>query len=355
MSAIVEPAAGRSATSGDADRGLPLPALVAGAAAVIFWSGTVVANRAAVASIDGLTAGALRATFAGVLGLGLAFALRLPFPKTARHRCLLVLSGWSMFAVWPVFLSLGVALSNASHAAVIMALLPVTTGLTVALADQVEPSPAWWLGAALALAGTVLLITLTRPQGEHVLSVASLAGDLILFAGVWFCSAGYVGAAKLGEVVGSWSATFYGLGAALLPAGPAIAVLYPSIAWAEITAASWFAIGWLTLLSSVLGYALWFLAMDRGGIARVAVLQFLQPVLSVVAAALLLGERITWGAGAAGLLIAAGAFIAQRHAHMVPVPDAAPGTGQAGPAGSDARRTRRIRNQHKEETASCRN
>ena len=54
---------------------------------------------------------------------------------------------------------------------------------------------------------------------------------------------------------------------------------------------------------------------DRGGIARIAVFQFLQPVLSVIAAAVILGERVTWTIVAAGLLILAGTWIAQRHAH----------------------------------------
>ena len=47
-------------------------------------------------------------------------------------------------------------------------------------------------------------------------------------------------------------------------------------------------------------------AVNRGGIARIAVFQFLQPVLSVVAAAAILGERITWTILAAGLLILLG-------------------------------------------------
>ena len=298
----------------DIARGLPRPALAAAFVSLIFWSGTVVANRTAVASIDGVTTGALRATFAGILGLGIALAFRLPFPKTARHRCILILSGWSVFAIWPTVLSLGVALANASHAALIMALLPVTTGLTVAALDRAGPRPGWWLGAAIAMAGTVLLIVFTRPAGDVSLSPTWLLGDLIVFAGVWTCSAGYVGAAKLGPVVGSWSATFYGLAAALLPAAPAVATLYPYTAWAEVTTVSWLSIGWLTLLSSLLGYALWFLAMDRGGIARVAVLQFLQPVLSVAAAAAILGERITWTVAATGLLIVIGTWIAQKHA-----------------------------------------
>ena len=56
-------------------------------------------------------------------------------------------------------------------------------------------------------------------------------------------------------------------------------------------------------------------AVNRGGIARIAVFQFLQPVLSVVAAAAILGERIAWTILAAGLLILLGTWIAQKYAH----------------------------------------
>ena len=298
-----------------ANRGLPPVAVAAALVTLIFWGGTVVANRVAVESIDGLTVGALRSMLAGFIGLGIALAFRLPFPKRARHRWLLVISGWVNFAIWPTVLSLGVALANASHAALIMALLPVATGLIAAIVNRVRPRPGWWLGAAIAIAGTVLLIAFTRPAGDLTLSPTWLVGDLVVLAGVLLCSAGYVGGAKLGPVVGSWSATFYGLGAALMLTVPAILILYPYTDWSQVTADSWLAVGWLTLLSSLAGYALWFLAMNRGGIARVAVFQFLQPALSVIAAAIILGERITWTILAAGLLILLGTWIAQKYAH----------------------------------------
>jgi len=303
------------AAPGDTGRGLPPVALAAALVTLIFWSGTVVANRAAVESIDGLTVGALRSMLAGFIGLGIAMAFRLPVPKRARHRWLLVISGWVNFAIWPTVLSLGVALANASHAALIMALLPVTTGLIAAIVNRVRPRPGWWLGAAIAIAGTVLLIVFTRPSGDLTLSPTWMIGDLVVFAGVCLCSAGYVAGAKLGPVVGSWSATFYGLGAALMLTVPAILILYPYTDWSQVTADSWFGVAWLTLFSSLAGYALWFLAMNRGGIARIAVFQFLQPVLSVIAAAAILGERITWTILAAGLLILLGTWIAQKYAH----------------------------------------
>jgi len=315
---LTAPAA-TDAGPGDANRRLPPVALAAALTTLVCWGGTVVANRAAIETIDGTTAGVLRSMLAGFIGLGIALAFRLPFPESARHRCQLVISGWLNFALWPTVLSIGVALANASHAALIMALLPVTTGLVAAIMDRVKPRSGWWLGAAVALAGTALLILYTRPEteapGDLTLSPTWLVGDLIVFVGVCLCSAGYVSGARLGPVVGSWSATFYGLGAALMLTVPAMLILYPYSDWTAVTSASWLGIGWLVLLSSLAGYALWFLAMNRGGIARIAVFQFLQPVLSVAAAAVILGERITWTILAAGLLILLGTWIAQKYAH----------------------------------------
>ena len=48
------------ATPAVANRGLPPVAVAAALVTLIFWGGTVVANRVAVESIDGLTVGALR-------------------------------------------------------------------------------------------------------------------------------------------------------------------------------------------------------------------------------------------------------------------------------------------------------
>ncbi len=56
-------------------------------------------------------------------------------------------------------------------------------------------------------------------------------------------------------------------------------------------------------------------AAAGGGIARIAVFRFLQPVLSVAAAAVILGERIAWTIVAAGPLIPIGAWIARKYAH----------------------------------------
>jgi len=62
----------------------------------------------------------------------------------------------------------------------------------------------------------------------------------------------------------------------------------------------------------LLGYAAWFWALGRGGIARVGSWQLAQPVLTVVLAAALLREPVTLPLALSAAAIVAGTAIAQR-------------------------------------------
>lgn len=304
----------RTATVGGA-AAMPLSAVVALGFTLIFWSGTAIANKFAVAHIDAITAGTFRSMLAGFVALGIALVLRLPFPATPRLRLLLVYAGWVNFAIWPGMLSLGIALANASHAALIMALIPVWTGLFAALMERRRLKPGWWLGAAIAIAGTAVLVVFSRPAAELAISVDFLIGDLIILAGVGICASGYVAGARLSPAIGSWGSTFWGLAAALLLLVPIVALLFDRTDWSAVPLGGWASIAWLAFLSSLAGYALWFLAMQKAGVARISVWQFAQPVLTLAAAAALLDEPITWPIAVAAVAVIGGTFQAHRHAH----------------------------------------
>jgi len=70
----------------------------------------------------------------------------------------------------------------------------------------------------------------------------------------------------------------------------------------------------MTLLSSLVGYALWFWALGHGGIARIGSLQFAQPVMTLVLATLILAEAVTSTLVLSGVIILAGTWLAQRRA-----------------------------------------
>ena len=65
------------------------------------------------------------------------------------------------------------------------------------------------------------------------------------------------------------------------------------------------AVLFLALVTSIVGYVGWYWALAHGGIARIAPLQFMQPVSGLLLAALVLDERLTWP-----LALGAGAFVA---------------------------------------------
>ena len=303
--------AARSSTgSTDAVASVPLGVYAAAAIALTLWSGTTIANKIAVGHMDAMTAGILRSMLAGGIAVTIALACRLPLPKEGRLRVLLVLSGVASFALWPMLLSLGLGRTSASHAALILAIIPVFTGLIAAAFDRSWPRARWWAGVAIAVTGTAFLI-FYRSGGELTAGTGDLVGDMIVLAGVAICALGYVAGGKVTQAIGTWATTIWGLAAAMFVLVPAFVVLSGRTEWGVVGLNGWLAIGYLTVFSSLLGYAAWFWALGRGGIARIGSWQLAMPVMSLGLAALVLGEAITVPLALSAAAIVAGTAIAQ--------------------------------------------
>jgi drug/metabolite transporter (DMT)-like permease len=277
---------------------------------MILWSGTAIANKIAVGHMDPMTAGILRSLLAGLIAAAAAAVARLPLPENKGQWALLVVSGITSFAVWPTMLSLGLGRTSASHAALIMAMIPVFTGLIAAAFERRRPQVAWWIGVIVAIAGTAALVSY-RGGGLDGAG-ATLAGDLIILSGVAICALGYVAGGRLSPVLGTWSTTFWGLAIATTVLVPSFLWRAGETDWAAVSAPGWAAIAYLTIGSSLLGYALWFWSLGRGGIARIGALQFTQPVLTLAFAVPILGERLTWPLVLSGAVILVGVAITQR-------------------------------------------
>ena len=288
-------------------------ALAAGLLALVMWSGTAIANKVAVGYMSGLAAGVTRSLIAGVLALVVVFAARLPRPAGARDTALLLISGLASFAIWPMLISVGIERTTASHAAIAMAMIPVFTVLMTNLVDRRLPPAGWWLGAVIAVTATAALV-LRQPGDASVGSGPTAAGDLIVLSGSAVCAAGYVAGGRLSARLGSAAVTFWGLVSALVLLVPAFAWLAPATPWATLPAPAWWAIGWMALLSSLVGYGLWFYALSAGGIATIGSLQLAMPVLTILAAAVLLGEAITWDIALITAAIVFGTWWAHRQA-----------------------------------------
>jgi drug/metabolite transporter (DMT)-like permease len=263
--------------------------LAAALIAVILWGASPVAAKIAVSSLSPMMVAILRTVIGGLVALPLAILLRIPLPTDPSQRRLLALSGFCGFVAFPILFTLGVLHTSANHASMILASLPVFTGLIAMTWDKKRPGRAWWIGCTIAMIGEVLLIF---GQGLGSETGASIGGDLLILASNGFASLGYVAGGRLER--GGYSAmgtTFYGVGLYALVLLPLLFIVDPGTVMLAVPTGIWMAIAYLAVGVTIVGYVLWYWALGRGGIARIALLQFLQPVSGVILAAILLGEH----------------------------------------------------------------
>jgi drug/metabolite transporter (DMT)-like permease len=282
--------------------------LAVGWVAVLLWGGSPIATRLAVLGIDPLAVGILRTLLAAVLALPLALMLRLKLPRERRGWVLMLGAALGSYVLFPILFSIGVRHTTASHAALVHASTPLFTGVIAAVLERRWPGGWWWVGVVIALIGEALLIGLGRGFDEPGVTVY---GDLVVFAACVAVAFGYVAGGSLTQTLGSMAVTFWGLVIAAILVLPGV-LLVPSSGLAEAPLASLGGLAFLVVISSVVGYIAWNWALAHGGIGRTGVLQFAQPVLSVILAVLLLGESLTWSVLFSAAVILAGVAIARR-------------------------------------------
>jgi drug/metabolite transporter (DMT)-like permease len=286
---------------------IPVPVLLAALAAVVLWGASAVATKIAVTALAPLAVAALRTIIGGLIALPLALALRLPLPGTVPQRYVLLLSAACGFIAFPVLFSLGVRLTSANHASMILAALPIFTGAIAMAWDRRWPKRVWWVGCAIALVGEMLLIA---NQPIDTTAQASLSGDLIVLAGNLFASLGYVAGGRLQrEGYPSTGTTFWGAGLAAVILLPTLPFIVDDIVFAEIAPASWLGVLYLAIGVTIVGYVLWYWALGKGGIERIGLIQFLQPISGVILAWLLLGERVDFGFVLASGMVLIGVWV----------------------------------------------
>ena len=276
--------------------------------AVLLWAGTPAATKLAVGQLDPLAVGVLRTVIAALLALPLVLINRPALPARRGGRISLLLSSLGGFALFPLLFSLGVSRTSAGHAALLIAVAPLFTGLIAAILVGRLPARRWWLGSVVALVGIVVLI-----DGRFGLSLSGggLVGDLLVIASCFAAAVGYVAGARAAREISAWTVTLWNaLGAAALLAPFALVLLPWSALWA-LGWSGWAALIYLAIPSSMLAYAMWYWALAQDDIGRTGTIQFAQPLLGMLIAVVLLNEALTRPLLAAAALIVAGVAVAQ--------------------------------------------
>ncbi|PZO69348.1 MAG: hypothetical protein DI634_06335 [Kocuria palustris] len=122
---------------------------------------------------------------------------------------------------------------------------------------------------------------------------ASHWSDLLLFASVILCGLGYAEGGLLARELGAWQTICWALVVAF-PVMAALAGLSIAQQPPAPTLAGGAAFAYLSVVSMLLGFFAWYRGLGIGPMAQVSQVQLAQPILSLIWAALLLGEQLTW-------------------------------------------------------------
>ncbi|WBS01278.1 DMT family transporter [Pseudoduganella sp. SL102] len=260
--------------------------MLLGLAGVAIFSLTLPFTRLAVAELSPMLVTMGRAVVAALLaGLWLWWQ-RAPLPGRGALPGLLVVAAGCVIG-FPLLTSFAMRSLPASHGAVLVGILPLATALFSALRGHERPSPGFWC-AALAGSGLVVGFALSQSGGAlHVADVLMLGA--VLAAGMGYAEGGRLSQALGGQQVISW---------ALLLSLP---VALPLAGWdlwrhggtlAGVGAAAWGGFAYTCVFSMFVGFIFWYRGMARGGVARVGQVQLLQPFLTLLGAAIVLGEPL---------------------------------------------------------------
>ena len=250
-----------------------------------------------------------------ILRFVLAYVLMLPFVKgkwfckSLKDELLMVLLGISGGSLYFLLENTALVYTQASNVAIIIAATPLLTMLTINLLDRGKGASKRLYGYSLmSLAGVALVIL----NGNFVLKLNPI-GDLLTFGAVVTWVIYSIIIAKVQERYSSWMITrkifFYGV-VTLLP----YFLIEPwDVTWEMMSRPMvWGNIAYLGVLASLGCYMTWNIVIKRLGAVDATNYLYINPIVAMITANLLLGERITPLAIAGTALILVGVYLAER-------------------------------------------
>lgn len=290
------------------------------------WAGNAVVGRLMVGQVPPLTLNWMRWSIALLLLAPLGWRVLRPMGKSS-----------PVAKRWPYFLALGflgvgwynalqygaLLTSTPLNVTLVACSMPVWMLLVGALVYGVKPSARQYLGAALGLAGVVVVVTRGAP--EQILHIRFVWGDfLILAATIGWAFYSWLLAKPPAHMQGAerptaqqgwnwagllWLQMLFGcLVASVLAAGEQ-AVGVPPIQWSVPVV---LALAYVAICPSLLAYRCWGLGVQRVGPAMAGFFSNLTPLFAALLSAAFLGELPQPYHAAAFMLIAGGIVVSSR-------------------------------------------
>lgn len=273
--------------------------------AIVFWGVSFVATKAVLAHVSPVTLIFTRFLI-GSIAL-LAIARRLP-PRT--HWPSLALMGFVGVFVHQLLQAFALTMTSATNTGWLIGITPIWSAILSAIFLRERLGLGKLLGLIVGFGGVLLVVT-RGDFSARILGAPSTAGDLLILASTVNWAVYSIIGHRTIRAIGPRRATS---GVMLFGTSMLAPLFIAQHGWRELprlTPGAWGALLFLSLGCSALGYLFWYGALERIEVSRVAALLYAEPLVTFVAAALLLGERVSAFVIAGGILVLAGVLITQ--------------------------------------------
>jgi drug/metabolite transporter (DMT)-like permease len=227
-----------------------------------------------------------RAALAGLLSTVYLLITRSRVPER-RHWRPLGMAVLGNAIGYPLLIGYALRVVNASHAAVITALLPLATAACAAWVLHQRARLGFWV---CAIAGSLLVLAFSLLRADsHGGGFGFAWADLLLVGAVFAASLGYIYGAQVTPALGAERVICWVCVMALPVTLPGALWLWPQ---QPVAGSAWVGFVYVGVFSMWMGFFAWYRGLALGGALRVSQTQLLQPFLTILAAVPLLGEPL---------------------------------------------------------------
>jgi drug/metabolite transporter (DMT)-like permease len=290
-----------------------LPPRLQALLAIVFWGISFVATKAALREVSPPTLIATRfALGVALLLLLLAFRGQALLPPRDAWAGLALL-GFIGVLVHQAMQAVALTLTTAVKAGWLIGLTPIWSALLAVLLLGERLGRVRICGLAVGFVGATVLVTGGQPLAV-LRSLPSTRGDLLILASTLNWAVYTVLGRGLLQRLGALKATAGSLTLGWLMVLPWFLARHGWRELSRLSGTTWLAIAFLGLACSGLGYLLWYGALEKVEASRVASLLYLEPLVTLAAAVILLGEPVRATTVVGGVLVLVGVLLVQRPA-----------------------------------------
>jgi drug/metabolite transporter (DMT)-like permease len=278
---------------------------------VLTWGGNYGIVKSAFVDLPPVLFGAIRFTLCGILVLLLTWKWEKSIAIQKKDLWKVAWVGSLGIGVYQILWLVGLNLTSASNSVLILSTTPLWGALYVHLVEKESVGRKQYLYMLLSLVGVMLVIL--KPTVSLRFSPDTLSGDLISLIAAFFAAVFFTAWSKpLLKIYSPLRLMGYCMMIGSLVLWLAVPLLATPIVLNQASAKSWWALGYATLLSGIIGHVSYYGGIEKLGVTKSMIYLYFIPLVAILLNYLLMGEQIFIQQVLGGLLILLGVHGALR-------------------------------------------